>query len=69
MIITVNIPLTNELIRGVRDTHLKYTEDLLNKEERIASGEQEEEKINENFMTFNQRKTLLENTITEMIRQ
>ena len=69
MIITVNIPLTNELIRGVRDTHLKYTVDLLNKEERIASGEQEEEKINENFMTFNQRKTLLENTITEMIRQ
>ena len=60
MIITVNIPLTNELIRGVRDTHLKYTVDLLNKEERIASGEQEE---------VNQRKTLLENTITEMIRQ
>ena len=26
-----NIPLANELIRSVRDAHLKYTEDLLNR--------------------------------------
>ena len=50
MIITVNIPLTNELIRGVRDTHLKYTVDLLNKEERIASGEQEEVQPKKNIV-------------------
>ena len=50
MIITVNIPLTNELIRGVRDTHLKYTVDLLNEEERIASGEQEEVQPKKNIV-------------------
>ena len=50
MIITINIPLTNELIRGVRDTHLKYTVDLLNKEERIASGEQEEVQPKKNIV-------------------
>ena len=50
MIITVNIPLTNELIRSVRDTHLKYTEDLLNKEERIASGEPEEVQPKKNIV-------------------
>ena len=29
-----NIPLTNELIRSVRDAHHKYTEDLLNRKKK-----------------------------------
>ena len=31
-----NIPLTNELIRSVRDVHHKYTEDFLNRKKKDA---------------------------------
>ena len=46
-----------------------YSRYLKQKEEGIASGEREERKsINESITTLNQRKTLLENTITEMMK-
>ena len=64
-----SIPLTNELIRSVRDVHCKYTEDLLNrkKKELLQEKDKKEKSINKNIMTLNQRKTLLENSITEII--
>ena len=65
-----NIPLTNEVIRSVRDAHRKYTEDLLNRKKKELVQEKDKKKIsiNENIMTLNQRKTLLEDTITEMMK-
>ena len=65
-----NIPLINELIRSVRDPHRKYTEDLLNrkKKEFLQEKDKKKESTNKNIMTLNQRKTLLEKTITEMMK-
>ena len=65
-----NIPLTNELISSARGAHRKYTGDLLNrkKKELLQEKVKKKKSINENIMTLNQRKTLLENTITEMIK-
>ena len=36
-----NIPLTNELIRNVRDAHRKYTEDLLNRKKKELPQERD----------------------------
>ena len=36
-----NIPLTNELIRSVRDAHRKYTEDLLNRKKKELPQERD----------------------------
>ena len=65
-----NIPLTNELIRSVRDAHHKYTEDLLNikKKELLQEKDKKKKSVSKNIMTFNQRKTSLENSITEMMK-
>ena len=65
-----NIPLTNELIRSVTDAHRKYTEDLLNRKKKELFQEKDKTKksINEKILTLNQRKTLLENPITEMMK-
>ena len=65
-----NIPLTNELVSSVRDAHRNYTEDLLNRKKKKLLQEKDKKKksINENIMTLNQRKPLLENTITEMMK-
>ena len=65
-----NIPLTNELIRSVTDTHRKYTEDLLNRKKKELFQEKDKTKksINEKILTLNQRKTLLENPITELMK-
>ena len=64
------IPLTNEFIRSARDASRKYTEDLQNrkKKELIQEKDKKKKSINENIMTLNQRKTLLENTITELMK-
>ena len=50
-----NIPLTNELIRSIRDAHRKYTEDLLNrkKKELLQEKDKKKKSINENIMTLN----------------
>ena len=65
-----SIPLTNEFIRSARDASRKYTEDLQNrkKKELIQEKDKKKKSINENIMTLNQRKTLLENTITELMK-
>ena len=65
-----NIPLANELIRSVRDAHCKYTEDLLNrkKKELLQEKVKKKKSINENIMTLNQRKILLQNAMTEMMK-
>ena len=65
-----NIPLTNELIRSVRDAHCKYTEHLLNRKRKELLQEKckKRKSVNENIMTLNPRKTLLENTIAEMLK-
>ena len=65
-----NIPLANELIRIVRDARCKYTEDLLNrkKNELLQEKVKKKKSINENIMTLNQRKILLQNTMTEMMK-
>ena len=65
-----NIPLINELIGSVRDAHRKYTGDLLNrkKKEFLQDKEKKKKSINKNIMTLNQRKTLLQKTITEMMK-
>ena len=39
-----NIPLTNELIRSVRDAHRKYTEDLLNRKKKELLQERDKKK-------------------------
>ena len=64
------IPLTNEFIRSARDASRKYTEDLQNrkKKELIQEKDKKKKSINENIMTLNQRKILLENTITELMK-
>ena len=64
-----NIPLAIELIRSGRDVHRKYTEDLLNrkKNELLQEKDKKKKSINKNI-TLNQRKTLLENSITEMMK-
>ena len=65
-----SIPLTNEFIRRARDASRKYTEDLQNrkKKELIQEKDKKKKSINENIMTLNQRKILLENTITELMK-
>ena len=65
-----NIPLTNELIRSVTDVDRKYTEDLLNRKKKELFQEKDKTKksINGKILTLNQRKTLLENPITEMMK-
>ena len=65
-----NITLANELIRIVRDARCKYTEDLLNrkKNELLQEKVKKKKSINENIMTLNQRKILLQNTMTEMMK-
>ena len=64
-----NTPLINELIRSVRDAHRKYIEDLHGKKkELLQEKNKKKNSINENIMTLSQRQTLLENTITEMMK-
>ena len=65
-----SISLTNEFITSVRDASRKYTENLQNrkKKELIQEKDKKKKSINENIMTLNQRKTLLENTITELMK-
>ena len=64
-----NIPLTNELTRSVRDAYYKYTEVLLNrKKKELLQKKDKKKSINENIMALNQRKTLLQNAITEMMK-
>ena len=50
-----NIPLTNEFMRNVRDTHHKYTDDLLNRKrkELLQEKEKKKESINQDIMTLN----------------
>ena len=61
-----NIPLTNELVRSVRDAHRKYTEDLLNrkKKELLQEKDKKKKSINENIMTLNQKKKQFKKTLS-----